>query len=98
MLPVSMYYLFLIVPSVFSNVYLFCMSSFCVVYLMLSVSMYYLFLIVTSVFYNIYLFCMSSFCVVYLMLPVSMYYLFLIVTSFSIMFICFVCHRSVWCT
>jgi hypothetical protein len=65
MLSVSMYYLFLIVTSVFSNVYLFCMSSFCVVYLMLPVSMYYLFLIVTSVFFIVYLFFLSSSCVPY---------------------------------
>ena len=76
MLPVSMYYLFLTVTSVFSNVYLFCMSSFCVVYLMLPVSMYYLLLIVPSVFCNVYLFSMSSFCVVCHILHASPYFLF----------------------
>ena len=68
MLPVSLDYLFLIAPSVFSNVYLSCvLCTLCcqflwiifswlplrLVYTMLPVSLDYLFLIAPSVFYNV---------------------------------------------
>ena len=59
MLPVSLDCPFLISPSVFSNVYLSCLSSSCVLCTQCCQFLW----IVYSVFSNVYLFCLSSSCV-----------------------------------
>ena len=60
MLTVSLDCPSLIAPTVFSNVYLFCLSSSCVPLLSVSLDCP---LIGPTVFSNVYLFCLSSSCV-----------------------------------